>query len=283
MQTIILDSQILSNLQRCALRTHLYFDLDLRSSGDVPDALQGGILVHTFFGEYYRVRRDSGNKLDWESCAHQAMAVAKPFCASLTLPDEVVSNVFRSLSQYVELYKHEPMEVKFVEEPFAIELFKNETIQIIYVGVIDLVASIMGREDKLYDHKSQKRKSDFLVLDDQFQGYATAAGMNILTVNVIGLQATLKPEEKFRRVPLSFPPYTLERWKAHAIYYAQQYLMYTKNNEWPENHQGCNKFALCDFYQVCTAASEAARAWKLKSEYMRVEKWDPTKVLVNRE
>lgn len=283
MQTIILDSQILSSLQRCALRTHLYFDLDLRATGDVPDALQGGILVHTFFGEYYRLRKDSNNKLDWESCAHGALALAKPFASTLTLPDETVNNVFRSLSQYVELYKHEPMEVKFVEEPFALELYRTEDLLIVYVGVIDLIADVMERGDKVYDHKSQKRKSDFLVLDDQFQGYATAAGTNILTVNVIGLQASLKPEDKFRRVPLSFPPYMLEKWKAHAIYWAQQYLVYTKNNEHPENHQGCNKFALCEFYQICTSVSDAAKAWKLKSEYTKAEKWDPTRVLNNRE
>lgn len=284
MRTVILDSQLLSNLQRCAARVNFYFNMDLRTP-DKPAALQRGELIHTYLAEYYRARMRSNNSLDWESCANEAIKIAKPLTASLTLPDTDINNVFRCLEQYVELRKHEPMEVHFVEEPFALELYKNEDedLRIVYVGVIDLIATLMGQEQKVYDHKSQSRKSDYLILDDQFEGYATAAQVNMLTVNVIGLQTSVKPEEKMRRVPLSYPPYVLEKWKLHVIYWVKQYLVYHEHHEWPENHQGCNKFNLCEFYAVCTSVSDAAKAWKLKSEFIQGEKWDPTKVLNNRE
>lgn len=284
MRSIIIDSQLLSGLQRCATRVNFYFNNDLRTA-DVPGALQRGILIHHFLGAMYKARKDSGNRKDLLSCANEALEKTKPETAHLTISEIDINNVFRSLEQYVEMYKFEPIEVMYVEEPFALELYKNEEedLRIIYVGVIDLIAKLQGQDEKVYDHKSQSRRSDFLALDDQFEGYATAAQKNMLTVNVIGLQTSVDPKEKMRRIPLSYTPFLLERWKNHVIWWVKQYMVYTLNNEWPENHQGCNKFSLCEFYSICTSASDAARAWKLKSEFIIGEKWDPTKVLEHRE
>lgn len=284
MRTVIVDSQLLTNTQRCAQRVQLYFEKNLRTQ-EVAFSLQRGILIHHFLGHMYKLRKDSGNVLDLVSCANGAFEYVKPSTASLTLPDSDINNVFRSLEQYVELYKFERINVHFVEEPFAINLFESEEddLRIVYVGVIDLIATVEGQSRKVYDHKSQSRKSDFLLLDDQFEGYATATGENQLTVNVIGLQISVEPKEKMRRVPLSYPPFLLERWKNHVIYWVKQYIVYQANNEWPENHQGCDKFNLCEFYQICTSTSDAARAWKIQSEYTDSQpKWDPTKVLENR-
>lgn len=233
----------------------------------------------------YRFRKESGNSRDLLSCANDAHEFVKPSTASLTLPESDINNVFRSIGQYVELYKFEPIEVLFVEEPFALNLYESEEedLRIVYVGVIDLIAKIMGGEQKVFDHKSQSRKSDFLLLDDQFEGYVTATKQNMLTVNVIGLQLTVPVDEKMRRVPLSYPQFLLDRWKQHVVYWMKQYLVYSHNNEWPENHQGCDKFNLCEFYGICTSASDAARAWKISSEFTDTnERWDPTKVLENR-
>lgn len=284
MRTVITDSQLITNLQRCPQRVQLYFNSNLRTP-EKPHSLQRGTLIHTFFSHYYGKRKESGNVLDWESCANYAFEQTKPTTSLLTISEVDINNCFRSLEQYVDMYKFEPMEVLFVEEPFALKLYESEedNLRIVYVGVIDLIAMIQGQEQKVFDHKSQSRKSEYLLLDDQFEGYANAAETNILTVNVVGLQTSLTPQEKHRRVPLSYPPYLLEKWKLHVIYWVKQYIVYHENNEWPENHQGCNKFQLCEFYNLCTSASEAAKIWKLKTDFIEGEPWDPTAVLNNRE
>jgi len=285
MRTVVLDSQIFSNLQRCELRVLLRFEMDLTTPDKSP-SLQRGSLIHDFFAGYYGHRLVSGNSADWIDCAQKGWEVFKPKSALTSLTEKDINNLERSLSQYVEMWRYEPMEVLAAEEPFSLLLYESEEedLRIVYVGVIDLIArAIGGQEVKVYDHKSQARKSDYLVLDDQFEGYAVATESNLLWVNVIGLQETLKPHEKLRRVPLSYPPYVLERWKKHCIYWVKRYLVDKENNEWPENHQGCNKFQLCEFYGYCTAASDEARAWKLQTEFIKGEKWDPTKVLENRE
>lgn len=284
MKTVILDSQLLSNLQRCAFRTNLQFNLHLQQP-EKAHSLQRGTLIHSFFSGYFGYRLEKNNAVDWISCVGPAHEALKKELVKCTLPEKDISNVLRSLDQYVEMYKFEPMEVLAVERPFALILYENEeeNLRIIYVGVIDLIGKVQGSETKTYDHKSQMRKSDYLLLDDQFEGYCTAAQTNILTVNVIGLQESLKPQDKMRRVPLSYNQYLLDRWKQHVIYWVKQYLVYTENNEWPENHQGCNKFQLCEYYEVCVSSSEAARAWKLQTAYAVGEPWDPTKVLEHRE
>jgi hypothetical protein len=282
MQTIVVDSQLLSSIQRCPARTNFYFEKDFRTI-EKPLSLVRGTLIHYFFSKYYGARKESDNKLDWESCAQSAWTLTRPESVKLELPDIEINNVFRSLEQYVEFRKHEPMEVKFVEEPFAFELYKDDTLRIVYVGVIDLIASLMGSEDKLFDHKSQTRRSEYILLDDQFEGYCTATQSNNLWVNVIGLQTSLKPDEKFRRVCLSYPQDLLNRWKTHVIYWVKQYLIYSKNDEWPENHQGCFKFQLCEFYEVCCSATPESKAWKLQNQFLVGDKWDPTSVLEHRE
>jgi hypothetical protein len=282
---VLVDSQLFTSIQRCPARTNFYFNNDLRTP-EVPASLQRGILAHKYLGAMYQKRKDSGNRLDLLSCANYALDVVKPSTASMTITDSDINNVFRSLEQYVELYQNEDIRVLFVEEPFAIDLYNSEEedLHIVYVGVIDLIAK-MGEhgEEKVYDHKTQSRRSDFMLLDDQFEGYATATNKNMLTVNVIGLQTSIDPKEKMRRIVLSYTPFLLERWKQHVIYWVKQYLVYQHNEEWPENHQGCNKFQLCEFYPICTAASDSARAWKMKSDFTKGEKWDPTKVLEHRE
>lgn len=284
MKTVIVDSQILSSTQRCAQRTNYMFNLDLR----LPDKsvyLERGGLIHFFLAEMYKARLESGNKKDFETCANDVWSSTKAYAGTTKLEDHDINNVFKSLEQYVELYRFEPMEVALVENPFAIVLYESEEddLRIVYVGVTDLIASVMSGEFKVYDHKSQSRRSDFLLLDDQFEGYCTAAETNILWVNVVGLQKSIPVAEKMRRVPLSYPTELLARWKKHAIYWIKQYMVYHMNNEWPENHQGCDKFNTCEFYKLCISANDTARAWKIQTEYTVSEKWDPTKVLNHRE
>lgn len=285
MKTVIVDSQILGGVQRCACRTNYMFNLDLR----LPDKsvyLERGSLIHHFMAEMYKLRLASGNKLDFESCAGGAWNSTKAYAATTKLEDHDINNLFKSLEQYVDLYKFEPMEVLLVENPFAINLYESEEddLRIVYVGVTDLVARTVGNDEfKVYDHKSQSRRSDFLLLDDQFEGYCTAAETNILWVNVVGLQKSVPVAEKMRRVPLSYPPEVLNRWKKHAVYWIKQYMVYHMNNEWPENHQGCDKFNTCEFYRLCTSVNDISRAWSIQTDYIVADKWDPTKVLNHRE
>lgn len=285
MRTVTIDSQILTKIQQCGMRTYLTHILNLRTH-DKSAGLQRGSLVHHFTSAYYGKRLESDNKLDFLSCANHAIAIAKPYAATLTLEQSDINNVLRSLEQYVEFYKFDPMEVLAVETPFAIKLYESEEedLRIIYVGVIDLVAKHgSDQEIKIYDHKSQSRKSDYLLLDDQFEGYAKAAETNVIRVDVVGLQSSVPVQEKCRRIPLSYPPYLLERWQKHAIYWVKQYLVYQGHNEWPENHTSCNKFQLCEMYPICTAVGDNARAWKIQTEFQVGEPWDPTKVLNHRE
>lgn len=283
MRTVILDSQILTKIQQCGARTNYTHNLHLRLP-EKSDPLQRGSLIHHFMAKMYEYRKDTGNKQDFQTCGNYAIPSVKAYASTLTLEDHEINNVFKCLEQYVELYRYEPMEVLLVENPFAIVLYESEEddLRIVYVGVTDLIGKTTG-DIKVYDHKSQSRRSDFLLLDDQFEGYCTAAQSNVLYVNVVGLQKSIEPKEKMRRVPLSYPQLVLDRWKKHVIYWVKQYLVYTMNNEWPENHTSCNKFQLCEYYMLCTAVTDEARAWKIQSEYNVGEPWDPTKVLNHRE
>jgi hypothetical protein len=287
MRTVILDSQILSGIQKCAAYTNFKFNLHLRQP-ETPAGIQRGNIVHTFFSGYYNARKESGNTKPFIDCYADGMKPAKAFAATCTIDESDINRVFRALEQYVDHYKWEPMEVLVVESPFALTLYENEEedLRIVYVGMTDLIAKLdTTGENRVYDHKTQSVKSDFLELDDQFTGYALASETNILYVNVIGLQETVKFTEKSRRIPLSYPDSKKDLWKSHVVYWVKQYLIYAETQEWPENHQGCrNRYhQVCEYYEVCNSVTQQAKVWKLANSYIVGEPWDPTKTLENRE
>jgi hypothetical protein len=59
----------------------------------------------------------------------------------------------------------------------------------------------------------------------------------------IGLQKTLKAEDKFKRLPLSYDPIYIKSWKDNLIKnILNNYLTCVAEDCWPEISSSCNKF-----------------------------------------
>lgn len=201
--------------------------------------------------------------------------------------DKELPPIIEAMSQSCEFWRHEDetFEILGVEEPFDYILFEDDFLRIIISGKIDLRvnkpatrAGEVAYKNLPFDHKFLARNSIISRLDNQFINYCIPTESNYLIVNVVGKQKSLKPEEKFKRVPLSYDPLYIENWKKNTIDdILITYLSYVKENVWPmkPSQINCN---YCDFYNVCdVSGDEKDKLWKLETMYVDKEKWDKYK------
>ena len=179
-------------------------------------------------------------------------------------------------------FEDEHFEILAVETPFDYILFEDEWIRIIISGKVDLLVNKPGMGGGAsyvnlpYDHKFVTRDFPVDRTDNQFINYAEVTKSNYLIVNKIGLQKTLKPEEKFKRIPLSFDSLFIEQWKENVIRtIIDKYLPARLRHHYPMRFSNCRKFGrLCEFHPVCNSSGEDAKRFKLESQYTEREPWD---------
>ena len=204
-----------------------------------------------------------------------------------------VQNLLHSVEGSCDYWRSEDencIEVLGVEEPFLYLLYEDDNVRILISGKIDLFCNYrqIGRgsnyEGLPMDHKTFSRDSMLLRKSNQFENYCYAVDSNYLIVNRIGLhdpgvKNPKPPEEKYQRLPLSYDPIYLKRWKDNLTkMLLNEYLGCVAEDFWPEKPTSCNKFnRLCEYYNVCDASSDEDKARKIESEYVDGEPWDVTK------
>lgn len=203
---------------------------------------------------------------------------------------EEVQVLMTAIEQSCDYWRAEDennLEILAVEQPFAYELFTDDTVRIIISGKIDLLVNYkgIGRQSSYeglpIDHKTFSRDSMLLRKSNQFINYCNAVNSNYLVVNRIGLQKTKSAEERFKRLPLSYDPVYIKDWKDNLIQMIlNEYLGCVAAERWPEKPTSCNKFnRLCEYYSICDSSGQDSKDFKLESEYIDGGVWDVSKPL----
>jgi hypothetical protein len=201
---------------------------------------------------------------------------------------EEVNTILKAIEESCDYWRAEDensLEILAVETPFAYELFSDDTVRIIISGKIDLLVNFKGigrnasYERLPIDHKTYSRDSMLLRKSNQFINYCAAVESNYIVINRIGLQKTLKAEDKFKRLPLSYDPIYIADWKKNLTkMLMNEYLTAVATGEWVEKPTSCNKFnRLCEYYSICDSSGQDAKDNKLENEYIDSEPWDVTK------
>jgi len=201
-------------------------------------------------------------------------------------PDEV-NKILTAVEESCDLWRAEDenLIVHAVETPFDYVLYEDDYVRIIISGKIDLLCDILplgrnaGYPNIPFDHKTYGREFPTYRLSNQFTNYVIATDSNYLIVNKIGLQKSLKPVEKHKRIPLSFDPLIKQQWKENIInMILEQYLGCVTSGNWKMNFTSCYKFnRLCEYYEVCDSSGPEAKAFKLENNYVEGKPWDKYK------
>lgn len=303
---VILDSQILSTLMNCPRLADFRFNHNLVSINGKSNSLEVGSIVHTFLENYYKniikgVKRDQAEgfalasaELYIQGCQHctnfePTTNILRPICGHKVNDYPGVHNTpkdsesyltgwqhaLNTCSEYAAHYRNDhwlPLEVEVVKGEV---LYEDDEVRILWKAKLDLVADT-NQGIFPVDHKTMKQRRDTISMNNQFMGQCLLMKSNKVFINKIGFQASLKPEEKFLRVPVHYSPSRLMEWQSETLpYYAKLLLMYAEGGHYPPNFTNCEgKFGKCAFLSVCES-DPSNREGELKDNFMVGPIWNP--------
>lgn len=276
---IVMDMSQYDMFLLCPYRFRNRYKLNLGTT-ESNDNLERGTLIHIACETYYESLR-TGAKYDY--AVNSAMLKLKEaFVIESNLDNDEANRIIETMEEYFDYWRvaDQSFEILGVEEPFLYLLYEDDEVRIHLAGKIDLRIRDNKYDNVPYDHKSFKRSGPVNSLSNQFKNYCVVSKSNILIVNRIGMQKTLKPHEKFLRVPLSYDHLIFDAWKKNVVVNIMHYLQCEAENVWPTNETSCDKFnRQCEYKAVCESSGEEAKIFKLNTQYIKVDPWDVSKVL----
>lgn len=276
---VVMDMSQYDMFLLCPYRFRNRYKLNLESPNK-NDALDRGTLIHVAAETYYESIK-SGAPYDY-AVNSALLKLKEAFVIESNLSNDEANKIVDTMEQYFDYWKvaDQSFEILGVEEPFLYLLHEDENVKIHLAGKIDLRVRDNKYNNLPYDHKSFSRSGPVNNLSNQFRNYCIAIESNVLIVNRIGMQKTLKPHEKFLRIPLSYDHLIFESWKKNVITNIFHYLQCEAENEWPTNETSCDKFnRLCEYHEVCSSSGEEAKTFKLNTNFITIPAWDVTKAL----
>lgn len=288
---IILDASKIDLFETCPARYNFRHNLNKT----LPlihkaKALDLGSLAHGGLEVYYKMLAEQAHYNDrMQACLMKIRELSSNPEESNSEPEEVqtILNAIEQSCDYWRAEDENSLGILAVEQAFAYVLHEDDDVRIIISGKIDLLVNFKGigrnasYERLPIDHKTYSRDSMVLRKSNQFINYCSSVDSNYIVINRIGLQKTLKAEDKFKRLPLSYDPIYIADWKANLTkMLLNEYLTCVAEGSWPEKPTSCNKFnRLCEYYSICDSSGQDAKDNKLENEYILNTPWDVTKGL----
>jgi hypothetical protein len=285
---IVFSASNIDLFQLCQAR----YDMRVNQNKELPilqksRSLDMGGLAHEGLEVYFNQLKQGIHYNDrMQACLMKIREKSSDPETSNVNPEEI-NILLNAVEESCDLWRAEDenLIIHAVETPFDYVLFEDEYVRIIISGKIDLLCDIpplarnSGFPNVPFDHKTYGREFPTYRLSNQFINYANACNSNYLIVNKIGLQKTLKPVEKHKRIPLSFDPLIIQQWKDNIIsMILNQYMTCVTTGEWSMNFTSCFKFnRLCEFYEVCDSSGKDAKLFKLEHNFVEGKPWDKYK------
>jgi len=163
--------------------------------------------------------------------------------------------------EYVSYYSSkDKYEVLEVEQPFSKVLYENDSLVILYEGIMDMLVYDPDWGNVPYDTKTGGWDRNRPPTEHQLQGTCWAFNSNKFVIDKV---LTVK-DEPFRRQVFSYMDEHIEEWRIDAIQTALKGVGYIKNDYFPRHRSGCGMFGGCDFLRACKT-NPSSREYELNT------------------
>lgn len=308
-KNIIMDATTLSSLMSCARLHDLRFNHQLGSAKGRSNSLEIGSLIHKVLEVFYDHMIKGyprttaiGNAL----ASGQLFVIGCPHCTDFIPPDDDpdarpqckhdpndypgVHNTpeasegftvgwrfaLETCEKYFDFYKNDSFIPLAAEEVKGEVIYEDDEIRVLWKAKFDLIIDTNQIGIVSMDHKTFKQRREKTTLSNQFMGQCLLLKARNVIVNKIGLQTTLKIDDRLTREVVSYSADRLDEWQNDIIpYYAYKYLQFNESDYWPPNYTHCDTmYGPCAFKQVCEA-NRNMRADVLRNDYVKLPLWDP--------
>jgi hypothetical protein len=304
-KNVIMDATSMSSLMSCGRFFDIRFNHRMVSMKGKSNSLEVGSLVHKVLEVYYKHKINGfptstciGNALT----AGQLYVMGCPKCAGfigdhdpecgheadeypgmMNTPENSAGFTtgwrfaLDTCEQYFNFYKNDAFIPLSVENVKGTVIYEDDEIRVMWKAKFDLVVDTNQIGIVSIDHKTFKQRRDKSTLSNQFMGHCALLKSRNVIVNKIGLQTTLKIEERLTREVLSFSADRLDEWRNEIIpYYAYKYIQYSESNYWPPDYTHCDTmFGPCPYKGVCES-DRGMREEELRLNFIKAPIWDPT-------
>jgi hypothetical protein len=303
-KNVIMDATVLSSLMGCGRYYDLRFNHRFTAMRGKSNSIEVGSLIHKVLEVYYQ-HKIKGFKSD--TAIGQGMAAGHlfvtgcPHCADGSNdkpeckhePGEYpgMTNTgenndgfkvgwkfaLDTCEQYFEFYKNDAFIPLGAEVVKGEVIYEDDEIRILWKAKFDLIVDTNQIGIVSIDHKSFKQRRVKTNLSNQFTGQCVLLKSRNVIKNNIGLQTTLKINERLTREVISYSADRLLEWQSEILpYYAYKYIQYQESEHWPPNFTHCDTmFGPCMFKDVCEA-DRGMREEVLRGEFTVGPVWDPT-------
>lgn len=306
---VILDATLLSSLMSCARYYDIRFNHRMVSASGKSNSLEVGALMHKILEVYYwhkmhgfPVSTCIGNAL----AAGQLYITGCPYCASaiegkpecghepgeypglINTPEHNEPHregvgartgwnfILQTAEQYFEHYKNDAFAVLGVEEVEQGDAYEDDDIKVGWKAKLDLKIDTHQIGIISQDHKTFKQRRQKSKLSNQFLGHCVLLKSRHVMKNNIGLQTSLKIEDRLTRELISYSSDHIEEWRTEILpYYAYKYLQFIESGYWPPDYTHCdNLYGSCAYKNVCES-DRSMREHVLRAEFVQAPVWDP--------
>ena len=282
---IQVDSQVLSLFMACPQKYEYVFVRHLQPVAGPSKSILRGAYVHDGLLLYWKEMIKTGN---WQEAIKSALReVQTKLNADIKFThEEKLENLngFLEFLKYIQSLSWIPLEV---EKYFKLKIYEDPVLRlrIFITGRIDLIMRTPQIPILPIDAKTEAERWFHSVMSNQFKMYCLACGVNVLGVQRVGFQTTLKPEEKFKMEMLGFDPDILEEFRTITLpHWVKQLILAHEDKFFPMNTTSCvHGHFKCQFsdgtdHKGICSVSRSVREQKLARYFVIGPEWDPSKV-----
>jgi len=182
----------------------------------------------------------------------------------------------KTCEEYFDFYKNDAFIPLTAEEVRGEVLYEDDDIRVLWKAKCDRVLDTNQIGIVSMDHKTFKQRRDKSSLSNQFMGHCLLLKSRNVIVNKIGLQTSLKIEERLTREVVSYSADRLLEWQSQTLpYYAYKLIQFNESEYWPPDYTHCDTmYGPCPYKPVCES-DRHMRVEVLRNEFIVGPKWDP--------